>query len=121
MFATSIIEVFLLRYVIPTAISKNATSIKEKIDRLIDHLYDTRFKSSSSSGGGVGSCSSSSSGSGSSSSEFSVTDYFFISSYIAKKRPDIPEAAIGIIIIIITIIIIIIIIIISTGIQIDGS
>ena len=122
-FATSIIEVFVLRHVIPAAISSKASSIKEKIDQLITHLSATRFKTSSiktssKNSGGSGN------GSSSSSSDFSVTDYFFISSYIAKKRPDIPESAIGTIIIIIiitiiiNIIITIIIIIISASIQI---
>jgi len=96
-------EVFVLRHVIPSAISSKTSTIIEKIDELIARLSDTRFKASSKNSGA----------SSSNNTEFSVTDYFFISSYIAKKRPDIPESAIGIVIIIITVTIIVFIIIIT--------
>ena len=51
MFATSIMEVFVLRHVIPSAISSKTSTIKEKIDELIARLSDTRFKASSKNSG----------------------------------------------------------------------
>jgi len=71
--------VFLLRYIIPSAITNRATDIKEKLDLLISKL------------GTTGTNTTRSATNGSSSSSFSVTDHFFVSSFIARKRQDIPE------------------------------
>ena len=73
---TSVAEVFVLRYIIPVAISNRAIDIKKKIDQLILKLSSSNYYDS---------------GSG---TRFSVTDWFFVSSFIAKKRPDIPESSI---------------------------
>ena len=74
---TSFVEVVVLRYAIPAAISNRAAEIKEKLDDLISKISelnddhdDQRSKS------------------------FSVTDWFFVSNYIAKKRTDVPESSI---------------------------
>ena len=73
---TSVAEVFVLRYVIPIAISNRAIDIKKKIDQLILKLSSSNYYDSDRS------------------KRFSVTDWFFVSTYIAKKRPDIPESSI---------------------------
>jgi len=72
--------VFLLRYIIPSAITNRATDIKEKLDLLISKLGTTGTNTTRSATNGS-----------SSSSSFSVTDHFFVSSFIARKRQDIPE------------------------------
>jgi len=73
---TSVAEVFVLRYIIPIAISNRAIDIKKKIDQLILKLSSSNYYDDDRG------------------KRFSVTDWFFVSSYIAKKRPDIPESSI---------------------------
>ena len=69
---TSVAEVFILRYLIPTAIANRAADIKEKLDLLSSKMSNLSNDNKT----------------------FSVTQWFFVSNHIAMKRPDIPEASI---------------------------
>jgi len=67
---TSVAEVFILRYLIPTAITNRAADIKEKLDLLSSKMSNLNHDDNKT---------------------FSVTQWFFVSNQIAIKRPDIPE------------------------------
>jgi hypothetical protein len=85
---TSVMEVFILRYVIPIAIANKASDIKDKLDTLIVTMSNTNTNKTNSSSKGNGNDDDDDGNS------FSITNWFFVSNFIAKKRPDIPESAI---------------------------
>lgn len=70
----SMMEVILLRYAIPGAVSNKASEIKEKLDEFLSNVSNYSFDSNIHD------------------DSFSVTDYFFISTLIARKRTNIPES-----------------------------
>jgi hypothetical protein len=74
---TSSVEVIVLRYAIPAAISNRTAELKEKINVLISKISEINNIDVNDSD-----------------TRFSVTDYLFVSSFIAKKRRDVPESSI---------------------------
>ena len=78
---TSFIEVIVLRYAIPAAITNRATELKEKLDILISKISNIHNTDDDDNDD-------------SSNKKFTVTDWFYVSNYIAKKRLDIPESSI---------------------------
>ena len=74
---TSSVEVIVLRYAIPAAISNRTAELKEKINVLISKISEINNIDVNDND-----------------TRFSVTDYLFVSSFIAKKRRDVPESSI---------------------------
>jgi hypothetical protein len=72
---TGIVEVLIIYYIIPTSITDSTNLLRQKLDSLVSELTESEEG-------------------GSNLQKFSITDYFFVSSSIAKRRPDIPESSI---------------------------
>jgi len=70
-----ILEVIMISYVIPVSIIDETNVMKKKLDQLIQDIASKKDSIIDSDN-----------------TTFSVTDYLFVSSNVAKKRPDIPES-----------------------------
>ena len=69
-----LLEILILNYMVPMSIAPSALYLKDKLDKLIDDI-STNTKEVSD-------------------NQFSITDWFYVSSFTAKKRPDVPESSI---------------------------
>ena len=69
-----LLEILILNYMIPISIAHSALQLKSKLDKLVDDISSNSKEVSE--------------------SEFSMTDWFYVSSIAAKRRPDVPESSI---------------------------
>jgi len=68
-FVNGTLEVYVLDFLVPLTISVRTTALKEKFDKVIKNVTSNMNNE-----------------------DFNVSEYFFVSSTIARKRPDIPES-----------------------------